>query len=190
MGGFLLLGLLIAVVVLAGGVAFAVALARDSRKQVQTGRQILPGVETGAPDAWAGAHTPEARMHRRLAEAMRSLRALADSGTEDVAALELRVELEQHAMAVDQRLVAASALPAGVRDRALAELEVSVSTVESAAAELASRMGRTATSSDVRGLEDLAARIRGLDGLAEGPAVEGPAVEDEGPEGQTGQATS
>lgn len=169
------------------GIAFAVALARDSQRSVASGREVLPGVDTGAPTAWAGAHSPEARMHRRLGDAVGSLQAIAATGQEDVAGLELRVELEQHAVALDRRLVAAAALPVGARERALAELEVSVSTVEAAAGDLAVRIGSAGASSDVHGLEDLAARIQGLDGpvgapeLPADPTTADREAEDDGP---------
>lgn len=154
-GVVLLLGLL----VLGGGIAFATALARRGRQRLAEGFEVVPGVQSPAPAEWAGEHSPEARMHRRLAAAVRAGRAQAGAH-EGVDALELRVELEQHALATDHRLVAAAALPPGAREPALAEVEASIAVIEQAAADLASR---TATTADVRGLEDLRGRISGLD---------------------------
>jgi hypothetical protein len=176
--------MVLALALAVGGVAFAVALARSGTRDHAEQLELLPGVDTGAPAAWAGAHTPEARMHRRLGQALRALRAQVSFGREDVMALDLRVELEQHAIATDQRLIAAAQLPPGARERALAELEVSVTAIEAAATELALAASADRTASDVRDLEDLSARIRQLTDLS------GPAVPDDlsGLEGGTGDA--
>ncbi len=159
----LLLIVLLGVLLVGGGIAFAVALARRSADRYAEQNEVLPGVSSRAPAAWAGAHSPEALLHRRIGEAVRGLRAQSELGHEDVGQLELRVELEQHALAVDERLVAAAAMAPGPhRQRALAELEVSVVAIEQAAGDLARSIGRAGASSDVMGLEDLAARIKGL----------------------------
>jgi hypothetical protein len=162
MSGLLLVLVLVALAVVAGGVALAVALARKGQAEFAEGAVLLPGVDTGAPASWAGSHDPEARLHRRLADALRGLRAQADAGHETGNELELRVELEQHAVSLDRRLVAASRMPPAQRGPALAELEVSVVAVEQAAADLARAMLEAETGVAVRELEDLSARIRGL----------------------------
>jgi hypothetical protein len=159
MGLIAVVGLLVLIAVLAGG-AYAVALARRGQDRAAASAELLPGVDTGAPASWGLSHDPEARLHRRLGDALRSLRAQAD--LEGVTELELRVELEQQAIAVDRRLVAAAALPPAQRGPALAEVEVSVAAVEQAAADLARGIGASGASAQVRDLEDLTARIRGL----------------------------
>jgi hypothetical protein len=162
MSGILLLLVLLLVVAVAGGVAFAVALARRGREDFEEQNELLPGVDSGAPASWAGAHSHEAKLHRRLIAAMQALRSQTATDLEDLTALELRVELEQHALAVDQRLVRAAALPVGHREQVIAEVEVSVVAVEQAATDLARSAGEASTSADVRGLEDLSARIKGM----------------------------
>lgn len=53
---------------------------------------LIPGVPTNAPASWAGSHDPEARMHRRLRDALAALRANRDFD-DDGALLPLRVDL-------------------------------------------------------------------------------------------------
>lgn len=151
---FALVGL---AVVLLAGAGFAIALARQSKKQYEAQGQLIPGQASEAPAEWAGAHTPEARMHRRLGQVVRSLRTLSNQPGEDVRMLDMRVELEQHALAVDRQLIAASALPPGVREPALAKAEQAVAAVEQAGAQLATMVTSAA---DNRALEELTERIR------------------------------
>ncbi|WP_370324008.1 hypothetical protein [Euzebya sp.] len=164
MGGVLLVLLaLVGIAAVGALVAFLVALARKGQERYERQGQVVPGQPSEAPAEWAGAHSREAKLHRRLGAAMQALQVQARSADEDVTALELRVELEQHALAVDRRLIAAAALPAGERrDQALAEIEVSVAAVESATADLAAASGQRDASADVRRLEDLSARIKGM----------------------------
>ncbi len=157
--------LLLFLAVLAGigaAVWAAVRWARGHEQTYDAQNEILPGVPSRAPKAWGGAHSPEALLHRRLVAAVHALRVQSDIGAERIEAMDLRVELEQHALAVDDRLIAASALPQGHREQAIAEVEVSVVAIEGAAADLARGLAQTGTSSDVRGLEDLSARIKGM----------------------------
>ncbi|MGI9019003.1 MAG: hypothetical protein ACR2HR_18190 [Euzebya sp.] len=154
--------IVLAVIAVAGMGAFAVALSRNGARRFAEQNEILPGVASTAPAEWAGSHSPEAKMHRRLGQAVKAMRAQGALHTEDVTHLELRVELEQHALACDRRLIAAAALPVGHREQALAQLEVSVSAIESATGDLATRLSQTGTSSDIMGLEDLTARIKGM----------------------------
>lgn len=132
-----LLVALVAVVVVAVA-AGAVALTLTGRRSYKAANQIVPGVDTRAPKSWAGAHTPEAKLHRRLRDAVRALHAgpLAD----DTLLLDLRVTLEQQALAIDDRLIAVAALPDRVRAQPLAQVEAAVRAIEDATADLTSRM--------------------------------------------------
>lgn len=159
MGGVLILGLLL---LIAGGVAFAVALAKKGQDRYDAQNQLAPGGGTDAPAEWAGSHSEEANLHRRLIGVMQDLDAMSRVGEEDVTGLELRVELEQHALAVDRRLVRIAAMPAAARGPELAQTEVSVVAIEQAAEDLSRRIAQTGVASDVRGLEDLSARIKGM----------------------------
>lgn len=128
----LLAGALVVAAAAVGGVALAVT----SKRQYRAANEVIPGRPTNAPAAWAGAHTPEARLHRRLVDVVAALRAhpLLDEGT---GRLEARVALEEQVAAIDEQLVAAAALPERVRAEPLAQVERQVVAVEQAAATLA-----------------------------------------------------
>ena len=125
--------LFLAVVVIAAVVA-ATAVVRSQKRQYAKANEVVPGTATRAPAEWAGAHTPEARLHRRLRDAVAAVRA--GSGMEDAWALDARVALEQHALAVDERLIAVAGLPERVRAEPLAGVSAAVDAVEAAVASL------------------------------------------------------
>ena len=131
---------LVALAVLAaGGVAGVAGIVAGGRRRYARANQIVPGTPTHAPAAWAGAHSEEARLHRRLRDAVAGLRAdpaLADPARADVALLDARVALERHALAVDDRLVAVAALPEPAGGEPLATVAAAVGAVESAVAAL------------------------------------------------------
>ncbi|MBL8775007.1 MAG: hypothetical protein JNK12_03710 [Acidimicrobiales bacterium] len=131
------------ILVVAAGLAGAAALAIRARRDYRAGNEVIPGRPTAAPAEWAGAHTPEARLHRRLVDVVASLRAhpLLEEGT---GRLEARVELEEQVAAVDERLIAAAALPERVRDEPLALVEEEVAAMEQAAADLVAGTGPAA----------------------------------------------
>ncbi len=117
--------------------------------------ELIPGVSTGAPKAWAGAHSPEARLHRRLRDAMTALRA--NRSLDEPALVEVREALEREALAVDDRLVAAAALPKNVRDEPIRQVAEAVDAVEAAVADIVLLRGPGA---DVqRGLEQVRTRL-------------------------------
>ncbi len=69
--------LLIAIVAIAGVGALAagaVALALKSKRDYKAAGEIVPGEASSAPEHWAGAHSPEAKLHRRLVAAAASAR--------------------------------------------------------------------------------------------------------------------
>jgi hypothetical protein len=156
---WLVLALVLVVVVAAGWLV----VARIKRGQTIANR-ILPGVATHAPKEWVGAHSKEAKLHRRLRDAMTSLRAI--SAIEDGSLLDLRVNLEQEALAVDDQLIAAAALPARVRDEPLSTVEQAVAAVEDAVGVFASAAAQTnaaalqASVTQVRDRMAIAERIR------------------------------
>ncbi|HYQ63944.1 hypothetical protein [Actinophytocola sp.] len=127
MGTVLLVIILVVVVAVAG---FAIALARKGKRQFEA-RTGGPGLAPDAPREWAGAHSPEAKLHRRLAAAARSLDA---QPMGDAASIEQRVTIEQQIQQLDQQLVALSAAPGATGG---ADLEPLVSAVERAVAQLA-----------------------------------------------------
>ena len=123
-----------ALVALALG-CLASAVVTVMRRRYAKSNEVVPGTASRAPAAWAGDHSPEARLHRRLRDAVVALRA--NPALEDAWALDSRVSLEQHALAVDEHLVAVAALPARVRDEPLATVAAAVDAVEAAVASLA-----------------------------------------------------
>ena len=120
--------------VVGAAVAFAVALARRSKAQLAAGVEVLPGMPTGAPPEWAGAHTPEAKMHRRLVSLARMLAAmpLGDAG-----AIERKVGVEHRVQEIDQRLIKLALAPEAARREAVAALEPEVDAAEAAVGALA-----------------------------------------------------
>lgn len=129
---FLITALVVIVAVAAAGVG---AIAMRQKRSFAKANEIVPGRTTGAPAAWAGAHSPEAKMHRRLAEAVAALRA--NPTLSDGAFMESRAGIEQAAHDIDDRLIAAAALPRGHRESAIAAVEPDVAALEASVASLA-----------------------------------------------------
>ena len=123
--------LVIAVVVVLAVVGFAVALARKGKSQFEA-QGTGPGLDPNAPREWSGAHSPEAKLHRRLAAAARDLSA---QPLGDAAAIEQRVTVEQQILRLDQHLVTVARGPDAAAK--VAELEPRVASVERAVADLA-----------------------------------------------------
>jgi hypothetical protein len=119
--------------VVSAGVA-ATVVVRAQKRSFAAANVVVPGTDTKAPAEWAGAHSPEARLHRRLRDAVAAVRA--NPAMEDAFRMDARVSLEQQALAVDERLIAVAALPEAVRAEPLASVSVAVDAVEAAVAAL------------------------------------------------------
>jgi hypothetical protein len=177
------MGILLLLVVLAAAAAVVavVVLAQRNQASFERSNQLLPGRATSAPASWAGSHEPEARLHRRLRDAMAALRAN-QAFDDDGRLLDLRVDLEQNAVALDEQLVAVAALPVHLRGPSLEKLAGAVETIEQAVADLAgSSSGEIGERldlvlADVRERTGLVAQARAaLDALAdEDPALLAP----------------
>lgn len=115
-----------------GGMAGALAV--RARQDRDRRLDVVPGVPSGAPVAWAGAHTPEARLHRRLGDAVRALRT--PSALASTAFADQRAALEQEALRIDARLIAVAALTGPRRDTAIAAVGELVDRYETAVTEL------------------------------------------------------
>jgi hypothetical protein len=171
-----LIVVLLLVLVVAGAVG-AVALVLRNKAAYDRSNELLPGIATSAPASWAGSHDPEARLHRRLRDAMVALRAN-QAYDLDGTLLDLRVDLEQQAVALDEQLVATTALPVHLRGEPLARIVGAVESIEQAVADLAgSTTAEIGTRlavvlDDVRMRTDLVAQARtALDALdADDPA--------------------
>lgn len=120
--------------VVASAAVAATVVVRTNKRKFAEANEVVPGTPTRAPAEWAGAHTPEARLHRRLRDAVAAVRA--NPVMDDAFAIDARVSLEQQALAVDERLVAVAALPEPVRGQPLASVSAAVEAVEAAVAKL------------------------------------------------------
>ncbi len=119
-------GILVAAVVAI--VVFGIALTWRARHAFVEANQVVPGVPSAAPSSWAGSHSPEAKMHRRLAEAVRA--AQNNPRLEQLGLGPQTREVEQAALAIDERLVAAASLPDRHQADAVAALEPQVRELE------------------------------------------------------------
>lgn len=121
----------IVLVVLVCVVGFAVALASKGKRRAKEALGLSPALAENVPAEWAGAHSPEAKLHRRLAAAAKSL---AGQPMGDAVEIEKRVAVEQQILQLDQQLVAAAAVPGPRKAELLAEIAPLVAAVESSAA--------------------------------------------------------
>lgn len=152
--------LAVALLVVVGvGIGFAVALARSGRKGFDDANVIVEGRDTGAPAEWGVAHTPEARLHRRIRDAVRALQA--DPALAGTLSGE-RQRIEEEALAIDERLVAAAALPESVRAPVMARVEAAVVQLEAAAARSASAGFLTEESVIGDSVEAISERLRSV----------------------------
>jgi uncharacterized membrane protein len=130
----LIIVLLVVVLVVVGVVVYAVALTRRSKAQLAAGVESPPGMPPGAPAEWAGQHTPEAKMHRRLISLARSLAAIPLGGAVEI---ERRVAIEQRIRQLDQQLIGLASVPEAARREGTAALESEVAAAEAAVGALA-----------------------------------------------------
>lgn len=122
------------VIAVVGIVGFGVALAVRSKQEFSAQNEIVPGVKSPAPASWAGAHSREAKLHRRLGDAVKGARQNPRFVELGLAAQMKSIEAE--ALAVDERLVAAAALPESHREDAIDALEATVVELESTIADM------------------------------------------------------
>lgn len=158
-----MIALLVLAVVLIG-VAAAIGIGALIATRAATNRlrtsydrsnQVVPGIPSPAPTSWLGSHDPEAKLHRRLKTAIESLHA---GQNLDLMGryLDLQVEIEQQALAIDNDLVATSRLPVHLREEPLERLTAAVATIEEAAAEI----GRASSIGASHDLEKLLRTVR------------------------------
>lgn len=143
------------VLLVASAVAAATVVVRTQKRKFAEANVVVPGTSTKAPAEWAGAHTPEARLHRRLRDAVEAVRG--NPAMEDAFMMDARVSLEQQALAVDERLIAVAALPERVRAEPLASVSAAVDAVEAAVAALVA--GPTERTGLDRALAEVADRV-------------------------------
>lgn len=123
--------LAVTLVIIAGVTVAVVGLVhRKQQRALTRNNELLPGHPTRAPRSWAVSHDPEARLHRRLRDAMAALHAVnaMDTGSTVV----LRADLEQTAIQLDDQLVAVAQLAPPQRRELLETLTTTVESVEAA----------------------------------------------------------
>lgn len=156
----LVIALIAIVIVVVGG---ATALALRSKSDYDAGNNVVPGVPTKAPASWGGAHTKEALLHRRLRAAVLAAHTAASAGLGDA-----RSTIEQAALAIDDRLIAASLLPHAHRDTALVALTSAVESLEHGVASMSALPSGGAGQAE---LDEAVADVRvRLDALAQARA--------------------
>lgn len=156
----LLLVLVIGAVVVAGGAVALLAGGQKVKQNARRGQQISPGTESTAPLGWAGAHTPEAKLHRRLVAAMSGLRAATDDDVQVMANVEV---VEREALKIEQQLVAASQIAERLKGPALEELSSAVDQIENVSAQLIQRSAELSSGDVQAQLGELSERLRLLD---------------------------
>jgi len=178
--GFFVVLLALVVMAMVGAVVVAGVIALRNKSSFERDSRLAPGLSTSAPAAWAGSHDPEARLHRRLRDAIAALSAN-QAFDDDGNLIDLRVELEQHAVALDEQLVATAALPLHVRREPLERITAGVVAIEQAVADLAGASASEAAArlsrvlDDVRTRTGLVAQARAaLDALDSGPGSAAP----------------
>jgi hypothetical protein len=149
-------------VVLAGlTVAVIATVGRSQQRALKRNNQLVAGRSTRAPQSWAVSHDPEARLHRRLRDALAALHAANSIDTGST--VMLRADLEQTALDVDDHLVAVAQLGPAHKEELLASITTTVECIEAAVARYAA-----AAAPDTAALEaDLATVQRQLDVTAE-----------------------
>jgi len=93
--------------------------------------RISPSARTGAPLHWLSSPSGAARLHRRLQRAISTGRLALAARAADGVAVDVMVELERHACAIDTQLVIAERAPKPHRARLLRELAAETAEVES-----------------------------------------------------------
>ena len=137
-------------------IAVAYVMARNAQ-DFSDANQIIPGVPTKAPKGWAGAHSPEARLHRRLRDSMEVLRT--NAALDDHSLADVRASLEREALAVDDTLVTVAALPKQHRVEPLDRITKAVEIIETTVSSVVLMRGPTLAESEAH-IADIRTRLR------------------------------
>lgn len=160
MSGLIVTLLVVAVAVAAVGGAAVALGARRVKQNTLRSQEIAPGQPSAAPLGWAGAHTPEAKLHRRLGDAMSGLRKATESDSLVTANVEV---VEREALKIEGQLVAASHLAPRLKGPAIDELSVAVDQIENVSAQLIQRSAELSAGDVKAQLDELTERLQLLD---------------------------
>jgi hypothetical protein len=144
-----------AILFLAAGAVVYVML--RNAQDFSDANEVIPGVPTNAPKQWAGAHSPEARLHRRLRDSMELLRT--NASLDDPSLAEVRTTLEREALAVDEHLVAVAGLPKQHRTQPLDQVTRAVDAIEATVSSVVLLRGPSIEESEAR-VADVRTRLR------------------------------
>jgi hypothetical protein len=112
-------------------------LAGVSVWQLKKKNRVSPGVKTTAPLTWLGSPSRSARLHRRLRTAVTTIRAIPAQGADTTGSRkQVCLELEQHAVALDEWLRWTSQAPGRVRRAHYDEIDRQAGQIESLAIRL------------------------------------------------------
>ncbi len=148
-------------------VGFGVALAVRSKKDFAEQNEVVPGRPSPAPASWAGAHSREARLHRRLGDAVKG--AHENPRFVELGLAPQMAQIDAQAMAIDERLVAAANLPTSHKDAAIDAIEAHVIELEQTIADLVT--GVTVSDSRAQLEQAVSAADIRLQALAEARAI-------------------
>ena len=141
-----MINLLLAAVVI-GVVGFGVALALRSRREFAEQNEVVPGTPSSAPASWAGAHSREAKLHRRLGAAVRSARA--HPRVEELGLASQLAAIDAQAISLDEQLVAGAALTEPHRTAAIDRVEEQTAALEATIGELVAGLAESAPRSQL-----------------------------------------
>lgn len=145
--------IIIVVFSIVGAVAYA---ALRNAQDFSDANEVIPGVPTRAPKEWAGAHSQEARLHRRLRDAMVVLRE--NASLDDPSLSPARSALEREALAIDDALVGIAALSKQHREARMPDVVTAVEAVEGAVADVVALRGPSLDEARA-GVADVQARL-------------------------------
>lgn len=181
-------------------VGFGVALTVRSKRDFAEQNEVVPGVRSPAPASWAGSHSREAKLHRRLGDTVRAAHNNPKFVELGLAAQVKAIEAE--ALAIDERLVAVSGLRGDHKEAALDDLEGYVDELDATVADMVTGVSvadskelleRTVSAADVRlqALAQARAEVERVDREARGDsAAMNDITADDDETGQTGTATA
>ncbi len=151
---------IVALAAAAGAAAVGLAVGAGAiSKNNKERNEVVPGVTSEAPANWAGSHEPEAKLHRRLRDAIAGIRSIAGN---DPSMSDTISSLQEDALDIDHQLVAASLLAPRFKEQALNDLAEAVEQLEEIAAQAVGRSTRTSERSVREQLNDLSDRLKSM----------------------------